>query len=186
MLRPHLEGVRQSAAQIERLIDDLLDVERIQGGRLRLDLDTVSSQRLIDAALESLAPLAEERQIALEPADEPIEVPVLADADRVNQIFSNLIGNALRFTSAGGRIRVGSRRVDHMIEFRVEDTGQGIDPDDLPHIFERFWQGKRPLGRGSGLGLAIARGIVETHGGQMRAESEPGAGSRFFFTLPVA
>lgn len=185
-LRPHLEGIRQSAAQIERLINDLLDVERIQGGRLRLDLDSVSSRRLIDAALEAMAPLADERQIVLELADEPIDVALLADANRVHQVFSNLIGNALRFTSVGGRIRIGTRRIDHMVEFSVEDTGRGIDPDDLPHIFERFWQGKRPLGRGSGLGLAIARGIVETHGGEMRAESELGEGSRFFFTLPVA
>ncbi|HEX6587734.1 MAG TPA: ATP-binding protein [Longimicrobiales bacterium] len=186
LARQQLDGVRQAGAQIARLIEDLLDVERISGGRLRLDRAPVLVRQLVEDAIVAMAPLADEKKILLELANAPVDVRVHADAQRVRQVFSNLIGNALRFTSADGVVRVGTRLVDDSVEFAVSDTGQGIDPIDLPHVFERFYQGQRPLGRGAGLGLTIARGIVEGHGGEIRAESEPGRGSTFFFTLPLA
>ena len=185
-VRRQLDGVRTAGEQIGRLIEDLLDVERIQGGKLRVDLEPVPVAHLLDEGMSAMASLADEKQITLELASTPVDAQVLADADRVRQVFSNLIGNALRFTSPGGRVRVDTRLVDEKVEFSVEDTGQGIDPRDLPHVFERFYQGQRPLGRGAGLGLTIARGIVEAHGGTLGATSELGAGSRFFFTLPLA
>lgn len=187
VLRAQVAGIQQAAGQIERLIDDLLDAERIQGGRLRLDRIAVRSGDLMEGALSRMGSLAEEKRVELTiaaGADRATEV--LADPDRVQQVFSNLIGNALRFTSAGGRIELDARRVVHEVEFSVEDTGHGIDPEDMPHIFERFYQGPRRLHRNAGLGLPIARGIVEGHGGTIGATSEPGSGSRFRFTLPVA
>ena len=184
--RQQLDGVRQAGAQIARLIEDLLDVERISGGRLRLDRVPVLVPELVRDAIDTMTPLAEEKRIRLEVDGEPVDVRVMADAHRVQQVFSNLIGNALRFTAAPGTVRVSTRLLDDRVELAVNDTGQGIDPRDLPHVFERFYQGQRPLGRGAGLGLTIARGIVEGHGGEIRAESEPGRGSTFYFTLPVA
>ena len=185
LVRKQLEGVRTAGEQIERLIEDLLDVERIQGGRLRIDAAPIHASRLAADGIETIAALAGEKQVALELGGAP-DVHVLADADRVRQVFSNLLANALRHTSPGGRMSVEARVLGTFVEFVVEDSGQGIDPRDLPHVFERFYQGQRPLGRGAGLGLTIARGIVEAHGGSMRAESELARGSRFYFTLPRA
>ena len=188
-VRPHLDGVRAAGEQIERLIEDLLDVERIHGGQLRIDAEPVPAARLVGDGLDAIAPIAAEKEIALEPIAAAGDVDVLADPHRVRQVFSNLVGNAIRFTPPGGRVRITTTVADAFVEFGVEDNGPGIEPRDLPHVFERFYQGyqgERPLGRGAGLGLTIARGIVEAHGGTMRAESEPGAGARFYFTLPRA
>jgi signal transduction histidine kinase len=110
--------------------------------------------------------------------------PVLADRKRVLQVFSNLIGNALRYTPEGGRITVRARREGRFVRFFVSDTGKGIAPEHLPHLFERYWQPKGTR-EGAGLGLPIAKGIVEAHGGYILVESEPGRGSTFSFTLPV-
>ena len=111
--------------------------------------------------------------------------PVLADRDRLLQVFSNLLGNALKFTPAGGEIRVGARVEDEQVLFYVRDTGPGIPTELLAHIFDRFWQANRTDRRGAGLGLSIARGIVEAHGGRLQVESEPGRGSTFSFTVPA-
>uniref|UniRef100_UPI00398A23EB sensor histidine kinase n=1 Tax=Mycetocola sp. TaxID=1871042 RepID=UPI00398A23EB len=99
--------------------------------------------------------------------------------------LSNLVGNALKFTPAGGSVRVGAGAEGESVRFWVSDTGKGIDPEHLPHLFERFWQARRGDRQGLGLGLSIAKAIVDAHGGRIWAESTPGTGSTFFFTLPI-
>lgn len=141
---------------------------------------------------------AREKQVTLQTDCEPDMPPVLADADRVAQALNNLLSNALRYTPEGGMVRVVATRADrsvctapdiNMIYIRVIDTGPGIAPDDLPHVFDRFWRADRGRARahgGTGLGLAIARQLVLAHGGAMGVESELGKGACFWFTLPVA
>jgi signal transduction histidine kinase len=179
------ELIRRSADRAVHLIQDLLDVTRLEVGRLGVERKPESVTRLLDDVIELHRSLAESRGLRLE-REEVSELPeVLADRSRVLQVFSNLIGNALRFTPEGGRITVRAWREGSMVGFAVSDTGKGIAPEHLPHLFERYWQGKGAR-EGAGLGLPIAKGIVEAHGGHIQVESHLGTGSTFFFTLPVA
>jgi signal transduction histidine kinase len=111
---------------------------------------------------------------------------VLADHDRLLQVFENLIGNATKFTAAGGRITVGGAPREGEVLFWVADTGQGIAPTEAPRVFDRFWQVRKSRRGGAGLGLAVVKGVVEAHGGRVWLESSPGQGSTFFFTIPEA
>jgi PAS domain S-box-containing protein len=184
--RRQLEGIALSTQRMRRLIDDLLDVARVDAGRMSVEPCAVPAGRLVLDALESHAPLAEARAILTRvrlPAEIP---PVLADADRVLQVFSNLLGNAIRFTPRGGGITLSVGVEERAVRFAVSDTGPGIPDEHLPHIFDRFWRAQRARREGAGLGLAIARGIVEAHEGRIWAESVPGEGSTFHFTLPRA
>ncbi|HEY0094315.1 MAG TPA: HAMP domain-containing sensor histidine kinase, partial [Archangium sp.] len=137
-------------------------------------------------ALESVRPLAEARglKVAAELPDE--ELWAKCDRTRVLQVLGNLLGNAVKFTADGGQLTVGARVHRDELELWVRDTGTGIRPDALPHVFERYWQAKDAESRGTGLGLYIAKGIVEAHGGRIWAESQLGKGSTFTFTLPLA
>jgi signal transduction histidine kinase len=111
---------------------------------------------------------------------------IWGDRDRLLQVFENLIGNAIKFTKPGGRITVGAASRDHQVIFRVADTGSGIAPENLPHVFDRFWQATRANRQGAGLGLPITKGIVEVHGGRIWVESTPNRGTTFSFTIPEA
>ncbi|MBL0891651.1 MAG: ATP-binding protein, partial [Gemmatimonadaceae bacterium] len=111
--------------------------------------------------------------------------PLLCDRQRLQQVLSNLLGNAVRFTPAGGRIVLAATMHDDAVRVSVSDTGPGVAPEDVPRLFERYWQAPRLLRAGSGLGLYIAKGIVEAHGGDIGVDSEPGKGAMFWFTLPV-
>ncbi|HZD18628.1 MAG TPA: GAF domain-containing sensor histidine kinase, partial [Actinomycetota bacterium] len=182
----HLEGVRLAALQMERLIRDLLEIRRIEAGRLRLVPRMESVRELAEEAVDALRPLAEESGIRLELEVEPdAPASVRADADRLHQVFSNLIGNALKYTPGGGRITVKATGDSEEVVFAVRDTGPGIPAEALPHVFDRFWQARQQGSHGIGLGLAIAKGIVEAHGGRVGVDSEPGDGSRFWFALPL-
>ena len=184
--RRQLQAIRRSAERMYRLIQDLLNVAAIDAGQLPVTRSPLAVEDLVSDALELLRPLAARKRIALV-MDVPATLPrVAADRERVLQVFSNLGGNAIKFTPEGGRIEIGATSCGETIEFAVRDTGPGIPPEDLPHIFDRFWQARKTARGGVGLGLAIAKGIVETHGGRIRIDSEPGRGSRFAFTLPVA
>jgi PAS domain S-box-containing protein len=178
--------IRRASDQMARLVKDLLDVGRISAGRLGIAVTPCSSADLVQAAVEFLEPLADSRSVALR-AETGVDEPVLADRERVLQLFTNLISNAVTHTPEGGSITVGASRAgEGEVRFSVRDTGKGIAADHLPRVFDQFWQGKSTGRSGAGLGLAIAKGIVEAHGGRIWAESEPGRGSTFHFTLPVA
>ena len=178
-----VQVVAQAAARMDRLIQDLLDVSRVEGGHLPLEPVPVDPAVLLREAAEAAEPLARDRQIAIVRGPDRSLPPVRADASRVLQVLANLLGNAIHFTPEGGRIRIKAERLGDEVVFCVQDNGPGIDPADLSHVFDRFWRGRPSVG-GAGLGLAIARGIVEAHSGRIWVASEQGEGSRFCFTLP--
>lgn len=185
-MQKHLERVERSSERMKRLVDDLVDVKSIQGGSLRVDPRPMAPACVVDSSLEAFQSLARERNIRLENgvvADLP---QVSCDLDRAVQVLSNLLSNALGATSSGGAVTVGAERLGGEVLFWVVDTGAGMAPDELPHVFERSWRGRKPGYEGTGLGLFIARGIIHTHGGRIWAQSTPGVGSRFCFTLPSA
>ena len=184
--REPLEAVQRSIGHMNRLVQDLLDVENIQAGRLSIHPRPLSVALLLREVREAFAPRAVGSRIELDVRAPDIAPAVTADHDRTIQVFSNLIGNALRFTPEGGRVTVAAEPRDREVWFSVADTGIGIRAEELPRVWERHWRGDRTGSSGSGLGLAIVKGIVEAHGGRVWAESELGQGSTFFFTLPVA
>jgi signal transduction histidine kinase len=169
-----------------RLIHDLLDVAAIEARRLVVARSSLAVDVLVADALELLRPLAAVKHISLVTTLSPALPPVTADRERVLQVFSNLGGNALKFTPEHGRVEI--RASDHgaVVEFVVRDTGPGIRSEELPHVFDRFWQARKTSSVGVGLGLAIAKGIVDAHGGTLSVENNPGGGTSFTFTLPVA
>ncbi len=182
--RRQLEIIQRSADHMNRLIQDLLDASRVQAGQLALEVAPVRPQTIVEEAFEMLQPLANHAGIQLQ-ADVPADIGhVLVDRQRVLQVLSNLIGNALKFTSRGGRILLSVQREGNTVRFTVSDNGTGIPQDQLPHIFGRFWQARATDRRGLGLGLSIAKGIIEAHGGEIWAESTEGVGSTFAFKLP--
>jgi signal transduction histidine kinase len=184
--REQLETIEASAKRMNRLIADLLDVTRLEGGkRLPIEPSSVPIAELLREADELFRAQAAVAQVTLEHQAEDNLPPVYADHHRVMQVLSNLIGNSLKFTPPGGRITVSAHRHDGMVRFRIADTGPGIPHEHLSDIFSPYWQAKRTERLGAGLGLPIAKGIVEAHGGRIWAESEQGAGTQFYFTLPV-
>lgn len=182
--------IQQAAQQMDALIQDLLDTTRLAGGRLSVDPRPADARALTERSIAALQPLATENRVRLV-LELPAELPaLLVDADRMMQLLSNLVGNALKFTPADGVVTVSAvEDVDEVI-FVVTDTGDGISPEELPHVFERFYQVARGNARivrhGAGLGLPISRGIVEAHGGHIWIESTLGVGTTVRFTLPVA
>ena len=182
----HLEGIRDSVSQMERLIKDLLEVRRIESGRLKLVRRPEAVTELVEEAVRALRPVAEERGVALCTHLAPgLPDTVRVDADRIRQVFSNLIGNALKFHREGGRVTVGAAPVEQGVAFSVLDTGPGMTAEELPRVFDRFWQAQQQGSHGIGLGLAIAKGMTEAHGGHIRADSHEGSGCRFTFTIPA-
>jgi histidine kinase len=180
--------IYQEADRLARLVDDLQELSRVEADAFRLDLRSASVAGLVDAALARLERQFEEKGVKLTsslPAGLP---PVQVDEDRIGQVLLNLIGNALQYTSAGGRAEVSAARRGDEIEVSVADTGLGIPAEHLPHIFDRFYRvdrsRSRRAGGGSGIGLTIAKRLVEAHGGRIWAESAgEGKGSKFTFTL---
>jgi signal transduction histidine kinase len=183
----HLVGIRNSAEQMERLIKDLLEVKRIEAGQLSVERDRVSVAPLVNEAIELLGGIAEGKNVTLRALIPPDLPPIYADRERMLQAFSNLVGNAVKFTPSGGEVRIEAENRGDDVVLTVADTGSGIAEADLPHVFDRYWQAKsRRRGRqGIGLGLVIVKGIVEAHRGQVWAVSEVGVGSRFSFSVPV-
>ena len=183
--RRQLEVIQRSATRANRLIQDLLDVARIQAGGLAVEPVPVDVQSLLQEAVESATPLASAAQLAVSCSPPSIPVAVASDRERVLQVFANLIGNAIKFTPKGGQISLLACRENSEVRFTVADTGPGIPPEHLDHVFDRYWQAKSTAKLGAGLGLSIAKGIVEAHGGRIWVESPPQSGAQFNFTLPV-
>jgi signal transduction histidine kinase len=184
--RRQVEIVRRAADRMNRMIQDLLDVRRMESGRLGIETQPESPASLVNDTVEMLLPLAKGSTITLDANVADDLLPVVADAARIQQVLSNLVGNAVKFTPRDGRVTVCAEQIDGGVKFGVIDTGPGIPPDQVPHIFGQFWQAMPSDRRGIGLGLAIAKGIVEAHGGMIWVESEVGVGSTFYFTLPSA
>jgi len=183
--RGYATTIQRLTDQADRLIQDLLEVNRIEAGQLWVNPRTVSAAALVTSALNGMALAATEKGVTVETGTAKGKPSVMADPDRIAQLFSNLIGNAIKYTPPGGRITVEIDVRDGEARFSILDSGIGIAPEHLPHLFDRFWQVNRTSRAGAGLGLSIAKGIVEAHGGRMGAESEFGVGSTFWFTLPL-
>jgi PAS domain S-box-containing protein len=188
--REAIDQIARGAQMQARLIDDVLDVSRIVSGKLRLSRETVDVSRIIAASLDAVRPTAEAKAITLSTSLGPSLGTVIADPTRLQQVLWNLLTNAVKFTPRGGKVEVGARRTSSHVQFTVTDSGEGIDPDFLPHVFEAFRQAENPNTRihgGLGLGLSIVRYIAEAHGGTVAAESAGrGKGATFTVTLPVA
>ncbi|HEY9283227.1 MAG TPA: ATP-binding protein, partial [Pyrinomonadaceae bacterium] len=183
-----IETIERCAKAQRRIIDDLLDISRIITGNLPLELSPVDLGAVVEAAVAATRQAAEARGVGVEFAPAAASERVIGDPDRLQQIVSNLLSNAIKFTPRGGRVEVGVGRSGAHAEIRVSDTGMGISPEFLPHVFERFRQADGTSGRahgGLGLGLAIARHLAELHGGTVHAES-PGEGMGATFTVRLA
>lgn len=183
------ETVERSARAQNRIISDLLDVSRIISGQLNLNVRAVEPGPTIEAGVEAVRPAADAKGIRIDLALDPEAMPIAADADRLHQIVWNLVSNAIKFTPQGGTVRVRLERVDSHIEIAVSDTGDGISPEFLPFVFDRFRQADSSSTRrqgGLGLGLEIVRHLVELHGGTVYAHSDgPGLGATFVVKLPL-
>ena len=182
--------LHDEAGRLRRLVQDLQELSRAEARQLPLHIRPAIPAALVAQALARIAPQFAEKDIALA-SDVPTDLPpVQADADRIIQVLINLLGNALRFTPPGGTVNVRTARMDGAIAFQITDSGVGITPEHLPHLFERFYRVDKARSRalgGSGIGLTIAKALVETHDGRIWAAS-PGLnqGATFSFTLPIA
>jgi signal transduction histidine kinase len=179
-----MEVIERAAKRMNRLIQDLLDVALMEAGQLTIERAQLSAVGLIVEAVDVQRPLASSSSLELRVEVETDVPDVLGDRDRLLQVFENLIGNAIKFTKAGGRITAGAASRDNEVVFWVADTGCGIASENLPRVFDRFWQATKVGRQGAGLGLPITKGIVEAHGGRIWVESTAGNGSTFFFTIP--
>ncbi len=185
-----LEVIDRNAQAQTRIIEDLLDMSRILSGKVRLDVQRVNLAEVIEAALETVKPSAQAKELRLQAILDPVAKPVSGDPSRLQQVFWNLLSNAIKYTPKDGRVQILLERVNSHLEVTVSDTGMGISAEFLPHVFDRFRQADASTTRrhgGLGLGLAIVKHLTELHGGTVRAKSAgPGCGSTFIVTLPVA
>jgi PAS domain S-box-containing protein len=179
-----MEAIHRAATRMNRLIQDLLDVALMESGQLTIEPARLSARELIVYAVEMQRPLASSSGVEL--GVDVDDVPdVWGDRHRLLQVFENLIGNAIKFTKAGGLVTTGAASGDHAVVFWVTDTGSGMPSDELPRVFDRFWQRTSARHQGAGLGLAIAKAIVEAHGGRIWVDSIEGHGTTFSFTIPT-
>ena len=186
--RDYVRQILEGTARMERLVDDLLDFAKLESGDFKLVPHACDLAAMVTTTVQALGPAARERGLALT-ATAPAALPLRGDAGRIEQVLTNLVGNALKFTPPGGQVRVTATADGAHARVEVRDTGCGIAPEHLPHLFERFYQASPGTTRqagGIGLGLSICRALVEAHGGAIGVASEPGAGAAFWFTLPVA
>jgi PAS domain S-box-containing protein len=179
------ERIRRASARMLHLIRDLLDFSSIEAGQLRLEVANHDADELLTEVVEALQPNAGEKGIQLEREREISRLKVRCDRERIVQVFSNLIGNAIKFTGEGGSVTIRMRLEGDRVVFSVSDTGPGISEENLSHIFDRYWQVTRRARESFGLGLAISKAIIESHGGSIWVESRVGQGTTFFFTLPL-
>ncbi len=184
-LRASLDRIQRSVSHMDVLIHDLLDCAHIEAGRFAVNPQPESLEEMVAEAMIILRPLAEAKGLAIEERVDA-SLMVLADRERVFQVMSNLVGNAIKFTPGSGRVAVRATTEPGQAVIAVSDTGPGLTPEQLPHVFNRYWQASRTTREGTGLGLYIARGIVEAHDGRIWVETRPEGGATFTFTLPLA
>jgi signal transduction histidine kinase len=180
-VEPKLERIDRAVLRMESLIQDLVDTTRIERGELTVSPHAEAVAPLIQEAIELFSSAAQERGVTLEAKGAAEGARVNCDRERILQVLSNFVGNALKYTKSGGRIDVTAEERPDAFQFSVADTGRGIDAEHLPHIFDQYW--KLDSG-GTGLGLFIARSIVLAHGGRIWVDSRPEHGATFYFTLP--
>ena len=186
MARSQVETIQRAATRATTLIRDLLDLTRIESGRLTVDPVATEPAGLVADALEEVRPLARRKNVQLLVEVESGLPTVMLDRSRIGQVFSNVLGNAVKFSPEGSEVRVRASREGSEVQFTVADSGPGISQDHLPFVFNRYWQAPETQSLGTGLGLFIAKGIVEAHKGRMWVESEPGAGAEFGWSIPVS
>jgi signal transduction histidine kinase len=189
MVRRYLLTAQRDVMSLSALIDDLFQMSQLDAGGFPLDRAAASLSDLVSDTLESFSQLAMQHEIRLEGQVASNVDPVFMDTQAIGRVFNNLISNALWHTPSGGEIKVEVRRTGSGVEVTVSDTGEGIRPQDIPHIFERFYRGDAARSRnrgtsGAGLGLAITRGIIQAHRGEIQVESKVGQGTRFTFRIP--
>jgi signal transduction histidine kinase len=183
--RDQLKAMHRAVGQMSRLTQDLVDVSGLESGQVKVHTGEAAPETLVQEACRQHESIAESRSITLRcEVAEPLP-QVCADRHRLDQLFGNLIGNALKFTPAGGTVVVRAAPAGERVRFSVSDDGPGLTEAEQDRVFERFWQGRRSEGGGVGLGLAIARAIAEAHGGRIGVNSRPEEGSEFWFELPV-
>jgi len=186
--REFLGVILKNATRMNRLTEDLLALASVESPNYKVTPQPTRASALVEDAIESLGGMVVDSEVELESAGAP-DALIMADPDAMNQVFGNLIENALKYGKAGGRIRVGAQLLETEVEFSVKDFGPGIAFEHLERIFERFYRVDKARSResgGTGLGLAIVKHIVQAHGGRIWAESELGSGAKFHFTLPLA
>jgi signal transduction histidine kinase len=188
LLKEGLNTIHACALAQKRLIDDLLDISRIMSGKMRLSIQAINLAHVVRAAVDSVRPAADAKGVHLSvDADDPLRIA--ADPDRLQQVIWNLVSNAVKFTPRGGSIRVCVERINSQAMISVSDSGEGIDADFLPHIFEPFRQAdasKARVHKGLGLGLSIVKNLAEAHGGTVTVRSEgTGHGATFQVSLPI-
>ena len=183
-----IDSLYEEAMLLNCLVDDLQELSLAEAGQLRLERRPVALADVVDRAVEAARPRAAAKEITLQ-VDLPEDLPLVdVDPQRTGQVLRNLLNNGLTHTGPGGEIAVTGQVEGQWVEVSIRDTGVGIAPQDLPHVFERFYRGDKSRSRatgGAGLGLAIAKQLVEAHGGRIAVESEVGRGTEFTFTLPV-
>ncbi|KIF56583.1 histidine kinase [Pseudomonas fluorescens] len=178
-----IDTMQQATARMNTLLEDLLDTSKIDAGRYSITPQPLDVGLIFEEAQSLLSPLAHDKDISISFQADP-DLRIHADPERLFQVLSNLVGNAIKFTPRMGTVGVHAKSVGDEIVFIVRDSGEGIPKEHLPHVFDRYWTVKEGNPTGTGLGLYITQGIVEAHGGQIVAESEPGQGSEFRFTVP--
>jgi signal transduction histidine kinase len=182
----YLNTAQRDIRSLSSLIDDLFEMSQLDAGGIQLELAAGSIADLISDTIESFSEPARRQGITLTGSVSPGTDPVRMDVQRMGRVLSNLVSNALRHTPSGGQVSICAAAVPGGVRVEVEDNGEGICAEDLPHVFDRFYRGEKSRSRatgGSGLGLAIARGIVRAHGGEIGVESTPGIGTRFYFVF---
>jgi signal transduction histidine kinase len=187
--RKYLLQAKKQVDILSLLVNDLFQVSQLDAGGLPLKFETASLADLISDTLESFSGQAEQRQVHLSGFAAPEIDPLSFDVQHMGRVLNNLVSNALRYTPPGGSVFIQAERLPGKVVITIRDTGEGIVPEDLPHVFERFYRGEKSRSRasgGAGLGLAIVKGIVEAHGGTISVKSVPEAGTDFTFTLPKA
>jgi signal transduction histidine kinase len=184
-LAPRLDAIERSAERMNHLIQDLLDLARFQAGTLVLRQEPHPARELLQEVYDSHVAQAAEKAVRLRLDLREVETQVVCDRERVLQVFSNLVGNAIKFTPEGGEITLTGSRTRDQVLFRVKDTGPGIPAEHLPRLFDRFFQVEPAHRNGMGLGLSIAKALVDAHGGVLSVESTVGQGTSFSFTLPL-